>query len=340
MYWLFSGYIGVDYKVLQEHLAAAGRAPYPDTSTTKNGELIYSNEPTNFHDIDYLNTSVYTNTENVFKDRRIYGIRTRVHNTHDGESINAIRRKNELHAGLADSKFIARTYDLAEFKYSGGVWIIRPAHLMAFSGADITVVSSQEEFDGAKGLYDKRALDFSRYKAEHLRQYSVIVSEYIAQPLLFRGYKFHIRLYMLTRQGAAPAIARDHGQLLTAGAQYIQGDWQNKEIHDTHLGSTIDELVFPDDYPGDVAALNAQLDELERELAPLCVKHTPYASQAQLSYQVFGLDVMVREDGSAVLLEINDGPGFKHITKDTARLDDFNARHCNWIWACIRDWFN
>jgi hypothetical protein len=337
-YWLFSGDVGMDYTHLKTKLRAVGLLPYPDGDLVKNGQLLYSHEKCDIKQVDFLHVellAIEDITNNI--DPNTYRIHTRVHNILDMETVDLLRRKDQLHASLAGTEFIAKTVRMDEFEYTGGVWILRPSSMFAASGNDIMIVSNSEEFNSARDFYTNRAQAHQRFHKLNAKYYVVIVSQYITQPMLFRELKFHLRLYMFTTPASRPKISRKHGKIITAAEPYKQADWSNKRIHDTHLKSTSGDFFFPRDFPAQemLPGINEQLDALENTLALLCNKQAPYKEQTELGYHIFGLDIMVRDTGKIVLIEINERPGITCAGPCT----EFQTQHCEWVWNNIADMF-
>lgn len=247
-------------------------------------------------------------------DRQTYSIKADVMNILDTESKKNLARKSFLHERMQGSKFIASTCNLFDFEYTEGVYIIRPCGMVFCGGKDIIIVSSKDEYAEARTYYGWLVEDYSHHRNKSLRDVKVIISEYIISPLLFEGKKFHLRLYLLVipEPHFKCKIARHFGKILTAQKPYIPDDFTDKDVHDTHVGSTSIPMFFPEHFPDPefLPYINDQLDELELELAVLAKETTPFPEQAKAAYEVFGLDIMVLSDGSIKLLEINDRVGY------------------------------
>ncbi len=332
-YYLFSGDAGADYTTLRGLLESMNIIPYPDTQHTKNGNLIRVKEkitleyPVYFLYVEQMHDQGY--------DHNTYTIPCVVHNLHDSNTINTINIKADLHAALHDTDIIAKSWSMEEFKYDSGVYIMRPSHVLAFAGRDITVISSAEEFTRACEFYKKKKQDFSK-GSSRLRDYRVVVSEYIKDPMLFRGRKFHIRAYINTvasHEGLIDcSISYQNGEILTAALPYVQSDWNNKLIHDTHGETTDDNYTFPRDFPGNLDSIWAQFDQLIDRIKPLCMSHRPFA-QSKYSQHNFGIDIMVTEAGKIKLIEINSGAGLGDGKyRDTSAGKEYYNRYNMWLW--------
>ncbi len=332
-YYLFSGDAGADYSTLRGLLQSMNILPYPDTIYTKNGNLIRIKETITLeHPVFFLYVE---QTHEQGYDHNTYTIPCVVHNIHDSTTISAVSIKANLHAAMHDSEFIARSWPMEEFTYASGVYIMRPSHVLAFAGRDIHVVASAEEYAHAKKFYEEKAREFARGSAR-MRDYRVVVSEYIKDPLLFKGKKFHIRAYIntvATHDGLVScSISYQNGEILTAALPYTQSDWSNRLIHDTHGETTDDTYLFPRDFPGNMDGVWPQLGQMLEEIKALCAAHRPFA-QAKYSQHNFGIDIMVTAAGKIKLLEINSGAGLgdgKYRDTDAGRAyyNTFNM----WLW--------
>jgi len=332
-YYLFSGDAGADYTTLRSMMESMNILPYPDTKFTKDGSLIRVKEKITLeHPVYFLYVE---QTHEQGYDHNTYTIPCVIHNIHDSSTISTINNKANLHEAMRDSKFIAKSWPMEKFAYTSGVYIMRPSHILAFAGRDIRVISSAEEFEHAKQFYEKKKREFAK-GSSRLRDYRVIVSEYIKDPMLFRNRKFHLRIYINTvashEKLMSCSMAFQNGEILTGALPYVQSDWNNKLIHDTHGETTDGNYTFPRDYPGRLDNLWPQLGQLLGEIKALCSHHRPF-SQAQYSQHLFGIDVMVQADDTIKLLEINSGAGLgdgKYRNTDDGRA--YYKTLNMWLW--------
>jgi hypothetical protein len=88
------------------------------------------------------------------------------------------------------------------------VYIVRPVGIGAFSGKDIFIVFNKKTLDNSKKIIGK-------YE-------NTIISEYITNPRLFEGRKFHLRTYFLvaTINGKYKTHFYELYELFTAEKQY------------------------------------------------------------------------------------------------------------------------
>jgi len=269
-------------------------------------------------------------------DKNTYSIKADVMNILETHSKHNLVRKSALHQSLSCSSFISKTLSFEDFKYTGGIYIFRPCGLSFCGGKDIIIVSSHDEYITAHTFYT--SLINSRNRPNR-RNVNVIVSEYITSPMLFEGRKFHLRLYLLVVSPFVNVpfkckIARHFGEIFTASKLYVNGDFSNKDIHDTHCDSTPRSLYFPADFPDQtqLPSLNHQLDILELELSAITKDITPFTEQCKAAYEVFALDILVLNDTTIKLLEVNDKVGYWPKNKLEESTVNFVRDHSLWQW--------
>lgn len=148
-----------------------------------------------------------------------------------------------------------------------------------------------------------------------------VLQEYIANPLLKNGHKFHLRLMMLYQPGNKPSYYIPVARAALAEAPYKQGDWTNKDIHDTHFHRK-EGMLFPTDFPeiapNQINSIYQQIDKITscvvRTITPNCY------SDSQYCYEFFGMDLMITRDYKVKLIEVNDrigmsgNPAYKEMT--------------------------
>ena len=332
--FVFSGNAGYEHLRLKELLVARGLKPLEVRHCVK-GVLTRVKQKVLIPKVCFLH--VETLGDEAGFDHNSYYVKTKVHNLFDETSIQTWTKKDLLH--LSIGKFIAKTHPLESFVYEGGLYVTRPSNLLCFSGKGVFFIDSQDSFEEAKKFYDSEKLRLSSSKRS-LRYYEVIVSEYITNPVLWRGKKSHIRLYGIVSSGKPFKISR-FGSILTAALPFRREDFSNKLIHDTHGKTTERETLFPEEFERQdlLEVFNQQLDELEIELDKLC-KPKPYP-QAERAYILLGIDLMVRTTGEIVLIEINDRPGLQPCN---GKITEEYQRLCfvldEWIWENIKHLFS
>lgn len=210
-------------------------------------------------------------------DPRSYTIKCRVKNVLDSRTHGIITDKRSLHKAMAQfepdiyAKHLARTWDLAEFTFPDASasslcrkFIARPSGSAFSSGKGITRITSQQELDIAREEYKKQGI---------YNNTRIIVSEYFDDPYLFKGAKFHLRMFFMVRVsskitwelwGASevddailrmnatrheaqddPGRPRPRGKILTAGRPFVHANYDDPLIHDSHAKTTTEVIFFP-----------------------------------------------------------------------------------------------
>lgn len=255
-------------------------------------------------------------------DHSLYDVAAGFTTILDSQTTSRLTSKHRL--GENFTQWIAETWPIEQFQWAEGVYILRPSGVGMCGGKDIKIVSSRQEFAAAAEFYAALAQNFAKRRKE----FRVIVSRYLTDPLLFNGRKMHLRMYLLTVFDgvAARTVLAPFGKILTAALPFTLGDYQNPAIHDTHMGSTDRDYYYPENYVG--PDISEQLASLAADLAPIANEARPYKT-SYAGCQYYGLDIMVNA-GKIVLIEVNDKVGL-----ETKGDKGFYSRFANWLWQEI-----
>lgn len=197
-------------------------------------------------------------------------------------------------------EFIRNQSLLDKITKENKVFIVRPAGIGAYSGKDIYITTNKSELDAAiKGT---------------MKYEKVLISEYITNPLLFNEKKNHLRLYFMMGliDGFFVSKLFDFYEIFTALKPYKKSDWTNKDIHDTHGSNSEIDIIYPITIVDSHFYNNYQFTYLPK--INDCLKYIskiasnkirPY-SQAKNAFEIFGCDVLLKDDGNIILMEIND----------------------------------
>jgi HrpA-like RNA helicase len=182
-----------------------------------------------------------------------------------------------------------------------------------------------------RGSYSGRGVFVAGNEAEFTRAITeaskisknIMVSEYITNPMLFNGRKFHIRAYLTVLvhgDGQIEGNLWHRGKILTARLPYKNLDFTNGNIHDSHAKSTPNDLFFPEHLREkgiNTDAIYEQMNKISIALVD-CLKQ----SEVELLYPesknagaLFGLDFMVTDEYVVKLLECNDKIGCDSVAK-------------------------
>ena len=194
------------------------------------------------------------------------------------------------------------------------VYIVRPVGKGAFSGKDIIRVYDNTTLQKAKSLL-------------HKKYDNIIISEYITNPMLYNGHKFHLRTYFLISiiNGKYKTYFYDIYELFTALNPYTNNDYTDTNTHDTHFKSTPRDILCP--YDLDSTQQNIfrkyiypKMQTCMTYISKLMETHTKPYAQAENAFEIFGCDFLVKDNYDVVLMEINDKTGFTmHKLKNKQR---------------------
>jgi len=197
----------------------------------------------------------------------------------------------------------------------GAVWILRAN--WGSSGKLSAVVSTNEELRETYASFSTTSGNIPR----GIRPV-ILGSEYIRDPMLWRGFKFHTRVICIVvvhRSGRRYAAMLPSVKMILSGAPYVDGDYGNVEIHDSHFRRNALRGYLPGSITDDdVAAMGFTGQELhdkihsclQDSIKPLLPSLTLYPKEeVELAgYNIVGADVMFRSDGTPILIEVNDSP--------------------------------
>jgi glutathione synthase/RimK-type ligase-like ATP-grasp enzyme len=154
-----------------------------------------------------------------------------------------------------------------------------------------------------------------------------VLQDYILEPDLFNGYKFHIRMYILLILRKTKPIelyVANSGFIITSLKKYKKEDLEDNNIHNTHFKGRNEFEIFPKFLPdgwtkndGDqkikeIKNIMKFIFENEQEFIP--------AWKAENAFCLFGADIMF-ENKQTYLIELNK---FPTIGSNIYLIDHFN----------------
>jgi len=185
-------------------------------------------------------------------------------------------------------------------------WILKPVY--SWGGIGIKIFENYDSF--IKFMEeDKKLSETLNSKKKEKKKW--VLAKYIDNPLLYLDRKFHFRVPYLyyNRQG----FIGKKFSIITAGTKYVSGDYQNKEIHDTHVEKSIHGLLFPRDFDQKfVKHIELSVRSLFGTITSMINANdqTKCYPDSNKCYVVYGADIMVTDDLKIKLLEINIDAGF------------------------------
>jgi hypothetical protein len=199
---------------------------------------------------------------------------------------------------------IARPINVLEDKKEKGI------KATGYGGKDIIIIYNEKTLNNAKQLL--------------LKYDNVLISEYIMDPLLFRNHKFHIRTFLLASilNKRFSTYMLDFGRIFTAKLEYFKGDWENTDIHDTHMKSTEKDWFFPLDFtnanmgrnditPSLIKNIFMQIRKIFYAISALLSKNVGLYDNVKNGFNIFGIDLMIKEDFTVILIECNSQGTYK-----------------------------
>ena len=199
-------------------------------------------------------------------------------------------------------------------------YIVKPVGHGACAGVGVTVVTNDKELEEARRELSKRFRN-------------IIISEYIQNPLLYEGRKFHIRMYILINSDSTWSFWK-RGKAMTAKISYKKGDWTNKDIHDSHGETTPKDIYFPEDIaPKEKYEYVYEQIELILGAAANIVKpHVKCYEESKNCCEVFGIDFMITDDYTVKLIEINAEAGYGAKNEDKTKYKQYCNEYFDWFY--------
>jgi hypothetical protein len=136
-----------------------------------------------------------------------------------------------------------------------------------------------------------------------------VLQEYITRPYLINDRKFHIRLILVFQPGNKPSYYMHHSRIALAEQPYVHGDWTNKDIHDTHFHRRAG-LSWPYDFQLSEKDMKDIYDQYDFILSCIVSSIPPSCyPDSKHCYEIFGVDLMLTDDLTVKLIEVNDRIG-------------------------------
>lgn len=142
-----------------------------------------------------------------------------------------------------------------------------------------------------------------------------VLQEYIDDPMLVNGKKFHIRGYYIGYKNEK--YLYKEGRIYTSQKKYKKSDYYNTEIHDTHNppGSDIKVKNYPDglklskNIKEDIQNQIEDLFHMVGEIDDYFNCH----EESKECFELFGFDIMITKDYQVKMIEVNPNPGLPEL---------------------------
>jgi hypothetical protein len=308
-----------EYKYLITHLKKYG-LKFADLYSTPgiNCSFIWygSDEPSRYDIIvQHYNTMAYVgnaidSTDNINDKQMLFFLLKKLY-------------PNEYLDFLADSFLLTKQTKYQEG--SGDIFIARPV-------TEINPSTKQKKIKAASGkdiiyITDSRTMNKAK---ELLNNYdNVLISQYIRNPILFKGKKFHLRIYFLITwfDSVIKTYLFDEAFIWTAKKKFILDKFHDKDIHDTHYDTTEGDPIFPHDFTSENMGCNItpeiiknifdKIKNIMAKVSRLLIEgetRIKQFSNLKNSFQVEGCDIMITDNFQPILIECNSKAGFSNKT--------------------------
>ena len=232
-----------------------------------------------------------------------------------GKTFIELTNKVNLHKKFEGSEFLAKS-DYIDEKFpelpSRFLKILKPVG--PWKGNFITITKNKSEVES--------------WVTEHPKYKEWLLSDYIRNPALVDGRKFHLRVHVLAVKKKKLTVFMDKKlQYVLADLPYQKGDWLNTDIHDTHWSDNQPGYSFPDKLP-DGWKTAKQYDYISDIIIPSLFSESNLSPEwnAVNGFHFFGLDVMF-DKKQAILLEVNGNPGVNKFLIPGFLSIIFNGEH-------------
>ncbi len=259
--------------------------------------LVESNNPNVNHMFGILNYKFY--------DTKFYLVNNFqfIESFKDKFSLHSnLKRYFPIHYNKTYPKSFMLSYDTKYNTIKDKLYIARP--IEGEGGKDITIINSPELLEKAK---------------EYIPKYSngISLTEYVQNPMLYKGKKMHLRCYFMITliDNVFNSYLLDGGGIYTANLPYKNSDFTNKGIHDTHFSSSGGAYFFPEGLYNNTQPKISNYNDFMKVYNNLCdcliyvskiaVSSIQQYQNAQNTYEIYGIDVMVRDDFTVFIIEIN-----------------------------------
>lgn len=225
-------------------------------------------------------------------------------------------------------------------------YILRPIY--GFGGSGILYVHNPNDLQKALKYYNTHK-DI-RNKLYSLEE--ITVSRIITDLLLFKGRKFHLRMYYIVAilEGEISFFLLDKGEIFTAAKPYDLDVPFSKSVHDSHYNSTDVDYFVPNDLTlENISSLkekNSYREDIFDTILNGVIKIAKGISNIVLGlsngkpnsllfenqkngYYIYGLDILVKDNLEPVLVECNKQPGF--INKNTNKTTYLSELIYGWL---------
>jgi hypothetical protein len=281
-------------------------------------------------------------------DKRYINSKSKLMNMLNVQHAHNILLKNELYNNMKaknpefTAKHMAVTFmidDVTKYKFPKH-YILRPIY-ERFNGIFrtfyyMTFISNKTEYDKIIEFYNENNYDNK-----------IIASEYIMNPLLFKGKKCHIRMnYLITVvNNKVRCFLSEYGRVFTAVDKFDTTTLPfTRDMHLSIFGGTRNDLIFPDVFNDENLNVKVDTNDIMRQMRECMKIATSLIDKSNPTkfinlniqdngYNLCGVEFLVDDTGNVFLLEINKPHGLSFHNRDVCEF--FNNYLFDWIADCI-----
>jgi hypothetical protein len=309
-------------------------------------------EHINFYKLKQIGIGFIYSTGTASYNKLIYKIPVFIKNLFEFKSHRFFTNKYEVYLKMKEyigddiTKYMAESWhldDLEKLPENNVVYIARP--IEGFKGIGIENIINNEELNNLKIKYEN-IINTPKisYLNKKIYDKGIMISRYFTNPLLFNKKKFHLRSYLLINKYWNKTLKKykwswsffNQAKILTAKLEYKNGEWLNKDIHDTHINTTLDDYYFPQD----LHLSDEIINEMFKNLLFICKNVFKIVKKSDIktfdevvnSFEILGLDFMILDDYSIKLIEVNNKLGYGVLNKNSDKVKKYSFDFFEWIY--------
>ena len=257
------------------------------------------------------------------------------------------------HKFMTDGKYIPMTYDLHTMSLlpsEDAPYIVKDA--TSFGQKGVHIITSAEELE--------------KYKKQ-LCHTSAIISEYMKNPLLWNGKKFHFRIYVgvyvskktNTRFVKVFTNSNYAFKVFMAKDNFVEGDYHNEDIHITGRKSTLKRhqwklspkdiiedadpnFYFPEKDLLDSISfhdINKKIEKMFHQIIEPHLTEFEEYPECDAGFEIFGADVILNNRGDPFILEINAKIGYREDYGEREGSKEYHKKFSHDLFDWIYDHF-
>ena len=246
-------------------------------------------------------------------------------------------------------KYLPNSYSDKEFEhkmnhsnmFQNTIYIVKKDNESQQRG--VIIITSKQEYSDAKEKL--RKLEIARVKLKKVKpSYEIIINEYITNPLLIDGKKFHLRVYFLLSivSGITRCSFYRQYRISTAKLPYIKEDWYNGEIHLSGGNNTEKKYEYLEHFKKEHSehfhTIEKNLNICNKTICIIMtmanIKNYP---ESYAGYHLYAADIMLTDEYHPYLLEINSKPAFTfgEFSKFDTTWGEYNKQFSNQLFSFI-----